>query len=101
MELLSTRESDSTHIRITVRVVGSLKEGDAHYIQFFNIIMRKCLDYLKLQLVGRNYFDAQNKVSSDYCLKLQNAKVYNNNIYNNNNVRIIVRSCSIDLLTGK
>lgn len=64
MELLSTRQSDSTHIRITVRIVGTMLHGDQHYIQFFNIIMRKCLTHLKLQLVGRNYFDACNKVST-------------------------------------
>lgn len=62
MELFSTRESDKTPIRITVRLVGDLTEGDYHYIQFFNILMRKALGYLQLQLVGRNFFDALAKV---------------------------------------
>ncbi|KDR24113.1 Protein piwi, partial [Zootermopsis nevadensis] len=62
MELFSTRESDKTPIRITVRLVGDLTEGDYHYIQFFNILMRKALGYLQLQLVGRNFFDALAKI---------------------------------------
>lgn len=57
------RQSDETKIRITVRFVGDMSKGDQHYIQFFNIIMRKCLELLKLQLVGRDFFDARSKVS--------------------------------------
>lgn len=62
LELISIRNSDEARIRITVRLVGDLAQGDAHYIQFFNILMRKCLGRLDLQLVGRNFFDAQAKV---------------------------------------
>lgn len=62
MVFVSTRQSDEAHITITVRLVGDMKMGDAHYIQFFNIIMRKCYEHLKLKLVGRNYFDPVNKV---------------------------------------
>ncbi|KAG7210785.1 hypothetical protein KM043_012278 [Ampulex compressa] len=61
LELVSKRESDDTIIKIDVRLVGDLMKGDHHYIQFFNILMRKCLEHLKLQLVGRNYFDACNR----------------------------------------
>lgn len=64
MVFTSTRQSDEQHITITVRLVGDMLVGDAHYIQFFNIIMRKCYEHLKLQLVGRNYFDPVNKVST-------------------------------------
>lgn len=63
MEFWSNRQSDDTNIRITIRLVGDMKRGDPHYIQFFNIIMRKCLVALKLELVGRDYFDQKNKVS--------------------------------------
>ncbi|XP_029174290.1 piwi-like protein Siwi [Nylanderia fulva] len=63
VELVSTRKSDETPVKIIIRLVGDMKRDDPHYIQFFNIIMRKCLEYLKLQLVGRDYYDARNKVS--------------------------------------
>ncbi|XP_076679730.1 aubergine isoform X3 [Andrena cerasifolii] len=62
IELWSVRQSDEERIQITIRIVGQLQKGDPHYIQFFNIIMRKCLDLLKLQLVGRDYFDAHSKI---------------------------------------
>ncbi|XP_014300280.1 piwi-like protein Siwi [Microplitis demolitor] len=62
MELFSERQSDSTKITISIRLVGELAKGDPHYPQFFNIIARKGLEHLRLQLVGRNYFDARAKV---------------------------------------
>lgn len=66
MELTSTRESDQQIMMIKLRHTGQLNKGDYEYIQFFNIIMRKCLDFLQLKLVGRNYFDPQKKVNYFY-----------------------------------
>ncbi|XP_025268827.1 piwi-like protein Siwi [Camponotus floridanus] len=63
VELVSTRQSDDMPIKIVIRLVGDMMRDDPHYIQFFNIIMRKCLEHLKLQLVGREYYDARNKVN--------------------------------------
>lgn len=62
IELFSIRASDETKIRIMVGLVGDLKEGDYHYLQFFNILMRKALSHLELELVGRNFYDAKAKV---------------------------------------
>ncbi|KAL0113296.1 hypothetical protein PUN28_012449 [Cardiocondyla obscurior] len=58
----SQRKSDEAIITITVRLVGDMVAGDPHYLQFFNILMRKCYDHLNLKLVGRNYFDPDNKI---------------------------------------
>ncbi|CAH0551300.1 unnamed protein product [Brassicogethes aeneus] len=49
-------------VRITVRRVGDVAWGDYHYIQLFNIIIRKCLHYMKFQLVGRSYYDPTSKI---------------------------------------
>jgi aubergine-like protein len=38
-------------------MVGELSSGDNLFIQFFNILLRQCMEGLKLQLLGRNYFD--------------------------------------------
>ncbi|CAG5096449.1 Similar to Siwi: Piwi-like protein Siwi (Bombyx mori) [Cotesia congregata] len=62
MELFSERQSDNAKIKVSIRLVGELVKGDPHYPQFFNIIARKGLEHLHLQLVGRNYFDARAKV---------------------------------------
>ncbi|XP_014477907.1 PREDICTED: protein aubergine-like [Dinoponera quadriceps] len=71
LELVSARKSDNAHIKISIRLVGDVTQDDPHYIQVFNIIMRKCLEHLKLQLVGRNYYDARNKISIyEYKLEL-------------------------------
>lgn len=63
MELITLRQSDNEPVKIIIYLVGDMSPSDSHYIHIFNIIMRKCLEYLKLQLVGREYFDARNKVS--------------------------------------
>ncbi|XP_070167826.1 piwi-like protein Siwi [Polyergus mexicanus] len=63
MELVSTRQSDDTPIKIIIRLVGDMMRDDSHYIQLFNIIMRKCLEHLQLQLVGRDYYDARNRIA--------------------------------------
>ncbi|XP_057321204.1 piwi-like protein Siwi isoform X2 [Microplitis mediator] len=62
MELFSERVGDNTKIKISIRLVGEIAKGDPHYPQFFNLISRKGLEYLRLQLVGRNYFDANARV---------------------------------------
>lgn len=57
--------SDGTNIKILIRLTGDMQKGDHGYLQFFNIIMRRCLELLKLQVVGRDYYDANNKVSKE------------------------------------
>lgn len=49
-------------VRITIKLVGDVAVGDYHRLQVFNIILRKCMNTLRLQLVGRNFFDAVAKV---------------------------------------
>ncbi|XP_014259810.1 piwi-like protein Siwi isoform X3 [Cimex lectularius] len=71
IELYSIRESDQEKIRITIKKAGDLVMGDHHYIQLFNILMRKCLDNLHLQMVGRNFFDAAARVEiKEYKMEL-------------------------------
>lgn len=58
-------------IRITMKLVGDVTLGDYHLIQFFNILMRKCLTNMNLQLVGRNFYDALAKIPvSKYDIEL-------------------------------
>lgn len=58
--------TNGENVRITIRLVGDVAWGDFHYIQLFNIIIRKCLTYMQFQLVGRNYFDPNARVSITY-----------------------------------
>ncbi|KAK2583778.1 hypothetical protein KPH14_009684 [Odynerus spinipes] len=71
LQLLSTRSSDDAKITINIKFIGDMAKGDHHYLQFFNIIMRKCLEHLKLQLVGRDFYDARSKIEvAEYKLEL-------------------------------
>lgn len=64
MEFVSDKIcDDNMQVKINIKLVGDMAPTDPHYIDFFNKIMRKCLEHLRLQLIGRNYFDTQSKVS--------------------------------------
>ncbi|KAK9512245.1 hypothetical protein O3M35_000713 [Rhynocoris fuscipes] len=65
LELYSSRKHDDVKIRITIKKTTDLVMGDPNYIQFFNIVIRKCIAGLNLQLVGRDFFDAAMKVKID------------------------------------
>ncbi|XP_072938555.1 piwi-like protein Siwi [Epargyreus clarus] len=61
MELYSDR-NDGERFRIMIKLTCDVCPGDYHYIQVFNIIIRKCFNLLQLQLVGRDFFDPSAKV---------------------------------------
>eukprot|EP00095_Tigriopus_kingsejongensis_P009109 maker-scaffold150_size309978-snap-gene-1.13 protein:Tk09109 transcript:maker-scaffold150_size309978-snap-gene-1.13-mRNA-1 annotation:"giwi protein" len=56
MELTSKSREDQIY-SLTVRMVGEVSPDDYQYLHVMNIILRKCLEGLDLQLLGRNYFD--------------------------------------------
>ncbi|KAF6198266.1 hypothetical protein GE061_008013 [Apolygus lucorum] len=69
--LHTKNEAGDENVRITIKQAGDLVMGDHNYLQLFNIVMRKCLDGLQLQLVGRDFFDALQKVEiRDFNLEL-------------------------------
>uniref|UniRef100_A0A1B6DVK7 Piwi domain-containing protein n=1 Tax=Clastoptera arizonana TaxID=38151 RepID=A0A1B6DVK7_9HEMI len=65
VDFFSVRDTDKQNIKITVKLVGDLMMGDGHYLQVYNILMRQCLKNLKLQLIGRDHYDAAAKSSYD------------------------------------
>jgi len=54
MVLTSARPSDGAIVSVTIRRVGVLAFGDRQYMHVFNILMRHCLQNLKLQQVSDN-----------------------------------------------
>ncbi|CAB3247796.1 unnamed protein product [Arctia plantaginis] len=62
MELYSDRTSDGARMQIMIKLTCDVSPGDYHYIQVFNIIIRKCFNILRLQLMGRDYFDPIAKI---------------------------------------
>lgn len=70
VDVVAKTRTDET-IKITFKFVGTISMLDGHATQIFNIIMRRALEGLNLQLVGRNFFDAGAKVDiPDFKLQL-------------------------------
>ncbi|XP_022814819.1 piwi-like protein Siwi isoform X1 [Spodoptera litura] len=62
IQFYSDRKSDKQKMVITVKLIGDVAPGDYHYIQIFNLILRKCFSAMRLQLMGRDYFDPTAKI---------------------------------------
>lgn len=63
----SLRESDGKPVLIDIRLVQELNYGNCTHLQIFNILMRRALSHLKLQLVNRDYYDPDAAVSALSC----------------------------------
>lgn len=59
---LNAQNRNGDPIKISIRFTGLVSMNEGSSVQILNIIMRKALEGLKLQLVGRNFFDAVAKV---------------------------------------
>jgi len=55
--LTSTMEKEKKDVQITIKLVGEIATTDAHYIQFFNIVLRSAMEKLQLELIKRDYYD--------------------------------------------
>lgn len=53
----SIRRDDTEKIEINIRPVAELESADVQCIQIYNVIMRKCFELLKLEPIGRHYYD--------------------------------------------
>ncbi|XP_045534719.1 piwi-like protein Siwi [Papilio machaon] len=62
LELYSDRKTDGERMRIMIKLTCAVSPGDYHYLQIFNLIIRKCFRLLQLQLVGRDFFNPEAKV---------------------------------------
>ena len=56
------KRKDGSIVCINVKYVGTLNMQDSTAIQVLNLIIRRAMEGLQLQLVGRNLFDAKAKV---------------------------------------
>ena len=58
----SKRDTDGLMVQITIRLVEEIQPTDYHYMRFFNIVLRKVMEKMKMKLVGRNYYDPTAKI---------------------------------------
>uniref|UniRef100_A0A0K8TM02 Piwib n=1 Tax=Tabanus bromius TaxID=304241 RepID=A0A0K8TM02_TABBR len=57
--------------QITIKFTGIVSMSESRSLQVLNLILRKAMEGLKLQLVGRNFFDAVSKIDiREYKLQL-------------------------------
>ena len=49
-------------VRVDLRMVEELVPTDYHFLQFFNIVKNKMMDGLKMQQLGRNYYNPAAKI---------------------------------------
>jgi len=61
-KVLETQTRSGSQVQLTIRLVEELQPTDYHFVAFFNIVMRKILEGLDLQLVGRNYYSPKAKI---------------------------------------
>ena len=53
---MSTRQTDGASFKVTISLVGTAQNKDA--VQLMNVIFKRILRSLKLQRIGRDYYDA-------------------------------------------
>jgi aubergine-like protein len=59
---LTGKRNDDSHVKITIKHVREIPMTDGQSMQILNLVLRKAMEGLNLQLVGRNFFDAASKV---------------------------------------
>lgn len=66
INLVSKRQSDNAEVPITIRFITKLEYPHPVYLQILNLVMKKVMTHLNLQVMKRNYFDPQAKVKFDF-----------------------------------
>ncbi|XP_061394627.1 protein aubergine [Musca vetustissima] len=62
---LLTKNREGETIQIKLKHVGIVDVTDVQLLQVLNLILRRSMEGLKLQLVGRNFFDPGAKINMD------------------------------------
>lgn len=62
--VITTKRQDGSPVTITIKFTKEIVMTEAASLQILNVILRDAMQKLRLQLVGRNFFDALAKVRS-------------------------------------
>lgn len=71
VERTARGQTDDTPYTITIRLTTIVSPKELHFLQVLNLILRRSMDGLRLETIGRNKFDAQAAVC--ICLFISNA----------------------------
>lgn len=65
---ITTKKHDDTPVIITIKFTKEILMTENASLQILNVILRDAMEKLRLQLVGRNFFDPVAKVREDFFL---------------------------------
>ena len=54
---MSKLEEGDVTFQLKVKFIKEVNFIDSEYLQLMNILMRRCMEHLNLQLLGRNYYN--------------------------------------------
>lgn len=66
LTVLRVKSKLGTDYTITIKFVGFISTSETRFLQVLNLILRRSMKGLKLELVGRNLFDPHAKVQYIY-----------------------------------
>ena len=70
-KVLQSTMREGTVVTINIRLVEELQPTDWHYMQFFSIVLRRCLEKMDLTQIRRDFFDPKAAVKlQQYKLEL-------------------------------
>ena len=55
--ILCSVRDDQEKVELSVRLVAELAPTDVMYLQIYNIMVRKCLEFMELEELGRHFYD--------------------------------------------
>lgn len=66
-ELLTVSEDGNTKFKILIKSVGYVLPSSPMYLQFYNMVMRKCMTLIGMEELGRHFYDrhASKKFTED------------------------------------
>lgn len=66
----SKRDSDNQIIEVTIKMVGEVERESSSYLQFINIMLRRVLEKLSLDKIGRNFYDSKAVIKDPKLVKV-------------------------------
>lgn len=57
MRIHFIRETDKDKMQLIIKLVAELAPTDVTYLKFFDILVRKCLQSMELEEMGRHFYD--------------------------------------------
>ncbi len=64
-ELVSKLEEGDQVFQLQIKFIKEVDFLDSEYLHLMNILMRRCMEHLGLQLLGRNYYNPKSEIRDE------------------------------------